>query len=432
MDARQAAIHLIGSSARVVDLDSRSGTLVNRRRILPGQEVVLKSGDLIELGAVQLRIVAGADAVPARSPEPRIEPAGPRPASTGGPSSFTYRLPGGAVCRNWDDFLTASAQDWKAMREELESGRIVDLLRAIGRDDLIASPAAGSTADERLDAWLGRLPSIRPGQPELDVHPGSLRVSYNSLGGRVRKTIRVANIGYRLLVCRVRVEQSGTSWLHPPAHVLGQSLTIVEGLDLPVEIELPEQAGEWRAAELVFEGNGGTVRVRVVVEPGTPARDEIPEGAAIEDASSFGWSIGRMRLMPKVSVAGRAAIGAAVFASGRLLVGLTGLMLGIGAAGPAALPGPALALGVAGALTGVLAAFRVGRSGDFASAGFAGGVAGACIAAIVVAICQAVEPLLGAGLSATVWAPILLWAGLGTGLGIAAGWLRPSPTEENS
>jgi hypothetical protein len=214
--------------------------------------------------------------------------------------------------------------------------------------------------------------------------------------------------------------------------VLGQSITTVEGLDLPVEIDLPEQAGERRSAELVFEGNGGTVRVRVVVEPGTPAREDIPEGAAIEDESSYGWSIGRVRLMEEISVAGRAAIGAAVFASGRLLVGLTGMMLGIGAAGPAALPGPALALGVAGALAGGLAALRVGRYGDVATAGFAGGVAGACLAAIVVAICQAVEPLLGAGLSATVWAPILLWAGLGSGLGAAAGWLHPSPSEENS
>ena len=85
-------------------------------------------------------------------------------------------MPSGEVCRTWDDFLTVSAQRWAELRDELTSGRLAGYLAAIGRSDLAPRADAPGTPDERLDAWLGSLPTTRPSRPELDVHPRSIAV----------------------------------------------------------------------------------------------------------------------------------------------------------------------------------------------------------------------------------------------------------------
>src|SRR5437764_1320086 len=83
----------------------------------------------------------------------------------------SFVLGPGAVCRSWDDFLTVSAQRWRAMRDELVTGRLAAFLVSSHHAQLAPSPDAPGTPDERLDAWLASIPTTRPSQPELDVHP---------------------------------------------------------------------------------------------------------------------------------------------------------------------------------------------------------------------------------------------------------------------
>src|SRR5947209_7444521 len=214
MAARQAQLDLSAQGLSIRDLDSPGGTFVNRQRLLPGQARPLQPGDLIQLGGVQLKIVAGASPAPgpaakttpapATTPRPASpaasaattattkpnatanaspsRPAAPIPASPppvparAGPLPSAFTLASGARCRTWDDFLTVSAQRWPAMREELVSGRLAAFLTSVGRGDLAPSAQAPGTPDERLDAWLGALPTTRPSRPELEVHPATVRL----------------------------------------------------------------------------------------------------------------------------------------------------------------------------------------------------------------------------------------------------------------
>ena len=63
------------------------------------------------------------------------------------------------------------------------------------------------------DAWLARLPTTRSSLPELDVHPRALTVRAKPGEGRVRRTLRISNVGHRLLTGNVRVEPPGTPWI---------------------------------------------------------------------------------------------------------------------------------------------------------------------------------------------------------------------------
>src|SRR5260370_709970 len=91
------------------------------------------------------------------------------------PLSRPFRLATGATCRSWDDFLTVSAQNWPGLREELTSGRLAAYLRTQNRTDLLPDEAHTASADERLDAWLARLPTTREAVADLDVHPAVLK-----------------------------------------------------------------------------------------------------------------------------------------------------------------------------------------------------------------------------------------------------------------
>ena len=211
---------------------------------------------MIQLGAVQLRVVA------AREPGPPPRPAAP-PSAT-----FSYPIPGGATCRSWDDFLAISSQRWEAVREELTSGRLAAFLFSIGRAELAPSAQARGTPDERLDAWLGSLPTARQARPELDVHPSRMVVKVTPGGGVVRRTIQVSNVGDRLLRSTARVEPSSTAWLS----VAPGPIVTVEGTDLAVEIAVPDALPQPLRAEVIVEGNGGSRRVAVILEA-KPAAD---------------------------------------------------------------------------------------------------------------------------------------------------------------
>ena len=126
----------------------------------------------------------------------------PRPAGRDS-AFFAARRP---ECRSWDDFLVIAAQNWRRLRDELTSGRLGDFVRRVRRPDLLPRLEKARSADDQLDDWLGRLPTTRPSALELDVHPQSLLVRADGGGGLTQQTLRMTNIGYRLLRSTARVE----------------------------------------------------------------------------------------------------------------------------------------------------------------------------------------------------------------------------------
>ncbi|MCA1685473.1 MAG: FHA domain-containing protein [Planctomycetia bacterium] len=260
MAARQARVECSADGFSLLDLDSPGGTFVNRQRVLPGQARGLQPGDVIQLGAVQLRVVAGESPAKATA----APPAQPAPAKATRPGSLAtpFAIAGGAACRTWDDFLTVSAQSWSALRDELTSGRLGTFLRAAGRDDLVPPPAPAKSADERLDEWLGRLPTTRPAHPDLDVHPTVVRVRAPAGGGTTRSKVVVTNTGYRLLRSNVRVEPPETGWVRVDPRLARGAFTTAESTEITLEVEIPEALTSSLSAFVVVESNGGNRRGR--------------------------------------------------------------------------------------------------------------------------------------------------------------------------
>jgi hypothetical protein len=170
------------------------------------------------------------------------------------------------VCRSWDDFLTQAAQRWGSLCDELESGRLTEYLRSIGRSDLLPRPVSNRSLDEQLDDWLTRLPTTHSVEPELDVHPATIEIRQASSGGTVERTIRVTNIGYRLLHGTARAEPAATPWLRVGPNHAGQTFSAVEQTDLKLEIKIPETWTQPLTAAVIIESNGGTRSIPVKVE----------------------------------------------------------------------------------------------------------------------------------------------------------------------
>ena len=233
MAARHATFACSGLDLSIQDLESPGGTFVNQQRLLAGRPRILAPGDVIQLGAVQLKVkqlAVGAETAGAPGPakasstgvsDPRAAASGPAKASpTGGSqpvkanptgvsdqamssaSGVGGRLPtpfsmaNGAQCRNWDDFLILSAQNWSQLRDELVSGRLVEYLRRIGRPQLIPHSAADRSPDDRLDEWLARIPAAQ------SQRAGAGRASRDALGagenGRWRHAVIAADHQRRL------------------------------------------------------------------------------------------------------------------------------------------------------------------------------------------------------------------------------------------
>ncbi len=192
MAARQAAFVATGESLVIRDLESPGGTFVNRQRLLSGQERRLEPDDLIQFGGVQLRVKREiqapaphkANSSTAAAPKAHVEPppppqpASPSPAprsdSRPGVLAIPYAMPGGAVCRTWDDFLTLAAQRWALVRDELASGRLAEHLRKIQRTDLLPRPGFLAQC-RRTSRCLARALALGPLEsPELEVYPETL------------------------------------------------------------------------------------------------------------------------------------------------------------------------------------------------------------------------------------------------------------------
>lgn len=338
---------------------------------------------------------------------------------------MAFTLKAGPTCRSWDDFLAISAQRWADLRDELTSGRLAAYLGSIGRADMAPAAHAPGSPDERLDAWIAGLPTVRPSKPELEVHPRSIALKASPGGGITRRSLRVSNVGYRLLRSQARVEPSGTAWMSIPPEYSGRSFLTVEGSDVPIEVRVPESYSGRLTAEVVIEGNGGTCRVPVTLEPPGALTDPFPGaiGEAAEPAG-IGWDwrgvIARQSIRSRLLTwASAGLIFRASIAGSAWLLGPTGL------AGPAALPGPAMAFGVFGAIAGASWAWRRGSVVDVPAGAFTGGFAGVLFAALGVALCQAIEPVLGATRSGSLIAVGLLWALIGAALAGLSAWIIP-------
>jgi hypothetical protein len=445
MAARHAAIALHGQQLTIRDLDTPGGTFVNRQRLLSGQERRLQPGDVIQLGGVQLRVEARAASPPpapiAAPPMPAGTP--PVPAAPLAPESSVSRakaassppagrlpvpfaMAGGPSCRTWDDFLVLAAQRWTDLRNELASGRLAEYLGRIQRPDLVPRLEKDRSLDEQLDHWLSRLPASRSSAPELDVHPEALNVRAVSGGGVTRHSLRITNVGYRLLRCTARVEPAGTGWIRFRPEHDGHPFFTIEQTDLPLEVEIPEVVDRPLSAAIVLESNGGTRRVLARIErPAEPVASLEPAtGAGVIEVSDWSRRLGRSlaRLRPVVRIAA-GAFGALAL---RFLVVLSGLVL-LGGQGTAIVEPRLSVLAVVLAGVGVVVGGSMGRRQgdrrDLLPSGFAGGLFGLLIAAVVHAAIRSVERTLGVG-SSSVWAVGLLWAAIGAAVaGVSILWI---------
>ena len=250
MAGRHAALTSTGQELTIRDLETPGGTFVNQQRLLAGQTRRLVTGDVIQLGSVQVRVkqtVAAPSAAPVAAPPKAAAAAAKAAASVvpvaarrnrrrrtrnlwlrrqnrscaavpdspaiPGPAHDAVLAGRGAQCRTWDDFLVLAAQSWPALRDELTSGRLADYLRRIHRPDLVPLAGTSRSPDDQLDDWLARragdrIERSRAGRSSRDAASCGRR---RGVGSRTQ-TLRITNVGYRLLRCTARVEPPGTRW----------------------------------------------------------------------------------------------------------------------------------------------------------------------------------------------------------------------------
>ena len=405
MAARQAEIIADGQGLSVRDLDSPGGTFVNSQRILPGKTRALREGDVLQLAGVRLRVVAGKPA--------------PVPPAAVGPLPTPYHTASGTTCRTWDDFLTASAKDWAGLRDELISGRISTFLQSIGRDDLLPTAPSSKTEDERLDAWLGRLPVARPLKADLDVHPSVVRIKA-SLPGTTRRTVSITNTGYRLLRSTLKIEPAGTDWLRIAPPFDRGSFSTAESTEFPVDVTIPETLTAPRVASVVIESNGGSRTVAVHLDPPLKAEPEPP----VETVRSAGPGLGDWlsSFNPAARVLNAMLLGF-VF---RVL-----LSVGDRLAPPSASPGLAgagMLFAGLGAFVGLLLAIRGRGVRDTVPAAVTGAIVGLLTASVAVAACRSVEPVFGIDRG---WAASTFWVLAGGVLAVISLWVRPYSSAES-
>ena len=442
MAARQACFTATADALSIRDLDSPGGTFVNRQRLLSGQVRALQPGDTVQLGGVQIQVKREAEQKMEQKLEPKAEPKlepQPRPtapASTG-PMSFSHTIAGAGTCRTWDDFLTLAAQRWNLVRDELTSGRLAEHMKCIGRTDLLPRPEAGMNADEQLDAWLARLPATRSSAPELDVHPQALVVRSAAAGGLIRQTLKITNVGYRLLRGSARIENSGPPRVRIAQVFPAASFQTIDQTDIPIEVELPEATAAPSSTIslgfVVIESNGGSRRIEVRLE--RPSHPEgVPEASLSLgpiDLMSWGRPLGER--VASLSLARRLILAPLALALFRLLVLLAGFVpfpgghTGTIGSGPR-LGAIALLTAAAGLVAGAGWGARRGAGGERAplQGAFTGAVTGLFAAAVGFAVIQSLELPLGAW-SSSPPAAIAFWAVLGLALAAISWLVLPPP-----
>lgn len=73
VSAEHATLEFVGGALVVVDRDSRNGTAVNGRRVVPGRPKALRSGDRLRLGVVELEVEVGTPVAAATTAEGTAE-----------------------------------------------------------------------------------------------------------------------------------------------------------------------------------------------------------------------------------------------------------------------------------------------------------------------------------------------------------------------
>jgi hypothetical protein len=437
MAARQACLAAKGESLTIRDLESPGGTFVNRQRLLEGQVRPLQAGDLIQVGSVQLEVKRAADSRSQARPiqQPQIQQApptrttsanGPVAAAGGQPGSlaFPFTLTGGATCRSWDDFLTLAAQRWALVRDELTSGRLAEHLRKVQRMDLLPRIDPAQTPDDQLDAWLGGLPVSRSSAPELEVHPDALVVRSATLGGSIKQTLRISNIGYRLLRGSIKAEPVGTCQIRVTTAFPAGEFVTIDQTDLLVEIDLPDRSSSGLLGRIAIESNGGTRRVEVRLERPS-STDHAPGPGPVTESGTIPSQLiayGRplRERLAALPLARRLWMAPVALVMTRLLVMLAGffpLPPGSSSASQAEprLGAIAVIMAVAGLAFGAGRAARGGELREIVPGGFAGALIGMFLGTVAFAVIQSGESVLGSWSHSAV-AVLLLWAFLGFAL----------------
>jgi hypothetical protein len=313
-------------------------------------------------------------------------------------------------------------------------------MKRIQRLDLVPRTDPGQSPDLQLDAWLGRLPATQSSSPELDVHPPTLTVRASAVGGMVRQSLRITNIGYRLLTCTVQVEPPGNARIRAGAG----PFVIIDQTDLPIEIDLTEDLGRSRLdtslGAVRITSNGGTKRIEVRLERASRVQlvsAASPTASAL-DLNAWARPLGaRLAAIP---LAVRFALAPLALMVLRLLISFSTLIppwpAGAARTGELRLDAVAFLLGSAGLFAGALWAARSGtgqegsRGFDIATAGFAGGLIGLFTSAVGFALIQSVESVLGSWSNSTP-AATALWGVLGLALAILS-WLFLPPQATSS
>jgi hypothetical protein len=440
MAGRQASLAVRGDSLTICDLDSPGGTFVNRQRLLAGQVRPLQPGDLVQVGSVQLEVKrvresGGQPKTPPQQAPPQLQPQQQYPQTTNGPAGasgtrpgalgFPLTLPGGATVRSWDDFLTLAAQRWALVRDEMTSGRLAEFLRKVQRLDLLPKLDPTKTPDELLDAWLGRLPATRSSAPELDVHPEVLLLRTANTTGTIKQTLRISNVGYRLLRGTVRAEPAAAAQIRIATAFPAGSFVTIDETELPVEIELPDRFISASLGAIVIESNGGNRRIEVRLERPAPVADPgggpgAPAGLSAEaiDLVALGRPLGeRIAALPMARRLWLAPLALLIF---RLIVLAAGLIPLPFAAPTASNAEPRLGaiaavLSVAGLAFGAGRAARGGDVREIAPGAVAGALVGLFLGAVGFALIQSGESVLGSWSRSTP-AVLLLWGLLGVAL----------------
>jgi hypothetical protein len=453
-----AALHATLSSTNqeiaIQDLESPGGTFVNRERLLSSRPRRLEPGDVIQLGSVQLRlqrnvVVSSLPPIPPQNapqvkqspivtaPAPTVPRTPPNAVTSSAPAP-SGRLPspfsmaGGVSCRSWDDFLVLAAQHWGALRDELSSGRLAEYLGRIQRLDLVPRWDKNRSADDQLDEWLARLPATKSSAPELDVHPESLIIHAVAGGGITQQSVRVTNVGYRLLRSRARVEPAGTPWIRLRPEHSGHPFATIDQTDIPIELDLPEAIDGPLSSQIVIESNGGTKRIAVRIE--RPAAQvvapEFATGVAVSVIPELGQQLSR--LAAGLRPGARIALGCGGAIALRVTVMLINVLT-MGGQGAwqvqARLSSLAILMVVAGVFVGARLAFRRGEWRDLPAAGFAGGALGMLAAAVAFAVIQSAEGVLGSW-SSSFWAVVLLWGAIGALLALISSVLIPHQSND--
>jgi hypothetical protein len=458
MAARHATFACGVQDLSIQDLETPGGTFVNQQRLLSGRPRKLSAGDVVQLGGVQLRvkqetpeaapavppITSSAAATASRVPDKNAPtspaagrsplPVSKAPAVGAGAASpvspgrlpVAFAMAGGAQCRTWDDFLVLAAQRWPAVREELMSGRLAEYLRKIQRPELVPHITPDRSADDQLDEWLARVPASEKSAPELEVHPASLLIQAKTGGVIAGQSVRVTNVGYRLLRWTARVEPPGARWIRLRPEHDSRPVQTIEHTELPVELELPETIDRPHRAMIMIESNGGTRRIEVLVE--RPVEQvailDGDAGPVLANPARSGHLLRKVaRLRPGV----RLAAGVLGVIALRLLMVLMNLLpIGRGAAGPLEprLVSVSVVLIAAGVLVGFALVRGRGEPRDLPAAAFAGGALGLLTAAFSFAVVQSVERTLGTW-SNSIWTLALFWGAVGAFLALASMILIP-------